>query len=73
MADLKAVSQDLMHESVVTTDTIYSVLQGPSVGQRIAQLGEDVDPRPAAGDSVSALAEQVRALQARLDEKHLGP
>ena len=40
VADLKAVSQNLMHESLVTTHSIYSVLQGTSVGQRIAQLGE---------------------------------
>ena len=41
VADLKAVSQNLMHASPTTTDSIYSVLSENDVGDRIASLGEN--------------------------------
>lgn len=37
--DLKAVSQNLMHSSLVTTDSIYGILRDQDVARRIAQLG----------------------------------
>ncbi len=39
IADLKAVSQNLMHTSLTTTDSIYGILDDQDVAQRIAQLG----------------------------------
>ena len=69
---LKAVSQNRMQQSLVPTGSTYSMLQGMSGAQSIAQLGKELNPTPTADDNVSALAEQVPALRARLDEKHLG-
>ncbi len=41
MADFKAVSQNVMHKSVMTTDAIYSGLIESDVAERIAALGVD--------------------------------
>jgi hypothetical protein len=41
VADLKAVSQKLMHSSLTVTDSIYSVLSTEDVGERIAGLSDD--------------------------------
>jgi integrase len=38
VADLKAVSQNLMHSSLQVTDSIYSILSSDDVGKRIARL-----------------------------------
>ena len=43
VADLKAVSQNLMHESLKTTDSIYSILSPLDVQQRIVGLGSNLD------------------------------
>jgi hypothetical protein len=40
VADLKAISQNLMHSSLQVTDSIYSVLSTEDVGERILALGE---------------------------------
>jgi hypothetical protein len=40
VADLKAVSQNLMHSSLQVTDSIYSVLSGEDVKTRIGSLGD---------------------------------
>ena len=40
MADLKAVSQNLMHSSLQVTDSIYSVLSDADVGKRIAAVSQ---------------------------------
>jgi integrase len=39
MADLKAVSQNVMHESLQTTDAIYSELTDTGVAEKIKNLG----------------------------------
>jgi hypothetical protein len=44
IADLKAMSQNLMHSSLVTTDAIYSVLSGDDVGARIASMSATSAP-----------------------------
>jgi integrase len=49
VADMKAVSQNLMHASMVTTETIYAQLTGVQVSDRIAALGQGRK----AGDSTS--------------------
>ena len=38
IADLKAVSQDLMHSSLTIADSIYGILTGGHVAERIAGL-----------------------------------
>lgn len=38
LADYKAVSQNVMHESISLTDTVYNALPSETIGQRIAQL-----------------------------------
>jgi integrase len=43
VADLKAVSQNLMHSSLTVTDSIYSVLSTEDVGERIAGLSGEED------------------------------
>jgi len=39
VADLKAVSQNLMHSSLSTTDGAYGALSGQAVGDKITNLG----------------------------------
>jgi site-specific recombinase XerC len=39
IADLKAVSQNLMHSSLTVTDGVYGILSSADVGKRIARLG----------------------------------
>jgi integrase len=39
IAELKAISQNLMHSSLTITDSIYGVLSGEDVASRIAGLG----------------------------------
>ena len=39
VADLKAVSQNLMHSNLSTTDGVYGALSGQSVGDKIKRLG----------------------------------
>lgn len=39
VADLKAVSQNLMHSNLSTTDGVYGALSGQAVGDKIKRLG----------------------------------
>lgn len=55
MADLKAVSQNVMHESVKTTEVIYGRLREDDIAHRLSRLGTDAmaaalfQPRAAVG------------------------
>jgi integrase len=40
IADLKAVSQNLMHSNLSTTDGVYGILSSADVGLKIAELGK---------------------------------
>lgn len=62
MADLKAVSQNLMHSSLGITDKIYSVLLDDQVLTHLQGLSEGGSPSPAAGVDVKALAEELLQL-----------
>ena len=57
VADLKAVSQNLMHKSLFTTDEIYGMLTESDTRERVINLakGKGADDR----DSVSALVDQI--------------
>ena len=64
VADLKAVSQNLMHSSLTVTDGIYGILSTADVGKRISGLGEKLAAGAASqGDIASqiiALAEMLK-------------
>jgi integrase len=40
-ADLKAISQNVMHANLATTDGVYGILQDGEVGARIGRMGGD--------------------------------
>ena len=59
VADLKAVSQNLMHASLTITFSIYGVLVGDDVSSRIASLSlSDKAEKP----SLRELLEQIKRL-----------
>jgi hypothetical protein len=62
MADLKAVSQNLMHKSLFTTDEIYGMLTDNDTRERVANLTKE----KSADDELSALKEQVRRIAEKL-------
>jgi hypothetical protein len=41
VADLKAVSQNLMHSSMMVSNSIYSVLSTDDVGKKIVRISGD--------------------------------
>jgi len=70
LADYKAISQNMMHASLQTTDTVYAVLTPDDVGARIGNLGKGQAPdelaRPLVDDAVLDL------LATKLSEKLKG-
>jgi integrase len=64
VADLKAVSQNLMHSSLTVTDSIYSVLSTEDVGERIAGISGDLDSRE--GIDEELIAQIVRETMRRV-------
>jgi integrase len=52
MADYKAVSMNLMHESIEVTDSIYAPILHSDVQERIANLAEKVESMPDRGASL---------------------
>jgi hypothetical protein len=64
VADLKAVSQNLMHASLTTTDSIYSVLTENDVGDRISSLGKNGSQPDASRKFTPAQLDQLRELLA---------
>ena len=46
IADLKALSQNLMHENIGTTEGIYGVSPDKEMHDRIARLGQSSDFEP---------------------------
>jgi site-specific recombinase XerD len=58
MDELKAVSQNVMHASVVTTDQIYGALMNNSVRDIILGLGSQQDP---SRDDIKKMLEQILA------------
>lgn len=65
MEDLKAVSQNLMHASLMTTDSIYGVLPQNDVSQRILSLGGGGNGQAAAGAiaALELLLQQLRGTE----------
>jgi integrase len=55
VADLKAVSQNLMHKSLFTTDEIYGMLTESDTRERVAGLAK----KEGTDDGLSALVDQI--------------
>jgi len=72
LADYKAVSQNLMHENIQITDSIYADLVGSEVKTRVTGLGSSHNPvttRPAfntTGQLDPDLAQALQVLAKRL-------
>ena len=62
VADLKAVSQNLMHASLTITDQIYGVLTGDDVQSRIAGLTDDTSTNQ------QAVVEVLESLLAKIKQ-----
>jgi hypothetical protein len=62
VADLKAVSQNLMHRSLFTTDEIYGMLTESYTRERVVNPAK----KESADDELSALKEQVRRIAEKL-------
>jgi hypothetical protein len=63
IADLKAVSMNLMHSNLSITDGVYGVLSTADVGQRIAGLGMQLEAKQASQED---LADQLIKLAMQL-------
>ena len=57
MAEFKAVSQNLMHDSIVTTDSIYSIFSQEEVKNQMLNLGNNNND-----DAVMKLAEKLMSV-----------
>ncbi len=69
MADLKAVSQNLMHGNVGVTDGIYTILSDQDRRERIRGLGsEQGNEREASASSVESLGDVIGAAGGVVDE-----
>jgi hypothetical protein len=61
VADLKAVSQNLMHKSLFTTAEIYGMFTESDTRERVTGLAK----RESADDGLSALVDQIAERLAR--------
>lgn len=59
MDDFKAVSQDLMHEKMGTTDAIYSALKSSQVAERIAEMSKRRSQGGGREERIRQLAEEL--------------
>jgi site-specific recombinase XerD len=64
VADLKAVSQNLMHASLITRASIYSVLTENDVGDRVSSLGKNGSQSNTLQELTPAQLDQLRELLA---------
>ncbi len=67
VADLKAISQNLMHSSLTITDQVYGVLTASDVGARITSVSAGkIMPAESEDDLLDRLAERLlNRLEAR--------
>jgi len=59
MADLKAISQNLMHQNLTTTEGIYGGLPGDELGNRIESLTHQGQSVSSAGNNNTALVSAI--------------
>lgn len=64
-ADWKAISQNVMHSNLSTTDGIYGILRDAEIRQRIGRLGGS---EPAGDLSQAEILRQIQALMSQLKE-----
>lgn len=64
-ADWKAISQNVMHSNLSTTDGIYGILKDDEIADRIGRLGGS---EPAGDLSQAEILRQIQALMAKLKE-----
>jgi hypothetical protein len=65
IGDFKAVSMNLMHQSIGITDSIYAVLSDKDMQERIARLGQTTG---AVGVDKSRIREVLLELLSQLDK-----
>ena len=66
-ADWKAISQNVMHSGLGTTDEIYGILKDDEIASRIARMGGSA--APAAGSlSQAEILAQIQVLMAQLQQ-----
>ena len=68
VAGLKAVSQNLMHSNLNTTDGIYGILSPGDVRDQIGRLGRGGETE-ADGESIEELIGLTRRLVAKLERQ----
>jgi len=66
---LKAVSQNLMHENLSTTDGVYGILSEMDVKEQISELGRKI--AQGSNQELSALILIVKRLEGLLQEQML--
>lgn len=71
MADYKAVSMNLMHEDIRTTDSIYARLLSDEVALRIAKLTQQKQAHPAFEKDTQELSNQELALMMKIASDRL--
>ena len=65
IAELKAVSQNLMHANISTTDGVYGMLSETDIREQISALGERIVKGN--NNDISTLIELVKQMEKRLD------
>jgi len=66
-ADWKAISQNVMHSGLGTTDEIYGILKDDEIASRIARMGGSAAPAAGAMSQAEILA-QIQVLMAQLQQ-----
>lgn len=61
MAGLKKISQNLMHGSIMITDSIYAELTSDDIGKTITAIGEGVIEKPDQKELLSKLMEFIKS------------
>jgi len=64
-ADWRAISQNVMHSGLGTTDEIYGILKDDEIASRIARMGGSASPAAGAMSQGEILA-QIQVLMAQL-------
>ena len=68
-ADWKAISQNVMHSGLGTTDEIYGILKDEDIAGRIGRMGGNVTTSPVSGAlSQGEILAQIQALMAQLQQ-----
>lgn len=69
MADLKAISQNLMHANISTTEGVYAIISNRDLRDRIAKLGKHQQGVDIATADVADLIQLLTAILAKLQGK----